>query len=316
MSLAQRIQRGDRTSSRLDLDAIRQNNPLPAIVGAVVKLKPGFGEWKACCPFHSEKSPSFTIFDRGNRYHCFGCGASGDVIDFVRQLHGVGLRDAAEMLGAGELPTIEVAPARGREDGDSDRTADALAIWSNSSPAHGTLAETYLRYRGLDLAIPDSIRFATLRHGGRDYPVLVAAVTGADDRMCGIQRTYLADDGRGKADLRAAKLSLGRVRGGAIRLAPASGELVVCEGVEDALTLQQQLGLASWAAAGGSNLASMRFPGIVRRVTIGADNDDAGRNAARKAAEAIALRGIETRVMFPLSGAKDFNQEIMEGGRA
>lgn len=312
MSLAQRVYRGElrASASRLDLNAIRRDNPLPAIAGAVVKLKLGFGEWKGLCPFHSEKSPSFTIFDRGNRFKCFGCGATGDVLDFVRLLHGVGLRDAAELLGAGGLPTIEVAPMRGREDGDSNRTADALTIWSTSTPATGTLAETYLRWRGLDLPIPESIRFAALRYRGREYPVLVAAVTGADDRVCGIQRTYLADDGRGKADLPTPKLSLGRVRGGAIRLAPVAGELVVAEGLEDGLTLHQELGVAAWAAAGASNLSTMRFPPIVRRVTVGGDNDDAGRAAAAKAAESFALRGVEARVFFPSPGFKDHNDEL------
>ncbi len=219
------------------------------------------------------------------------------------------------MLGGGELPTIEVAPIRERDDGDSDRTADALAIWAAAVPAKGTLAETYLRWRGIDVAIPDSIRFAPLRHRDRVYPVLVAAVTGADDRMTGIQRTYLADDGQGKADLASPKLSLGKVRCGAIRLAPAAGALVVCEGLEDALTLQQELGVAAWAAAGASMLPSMRFPALVRQVTVGGDNDDAGRASANKAAESFAARGVETRVMFPLSGAKDFNSELMERAR-
>lgn len=312
MSLAHRVYRGEARSapSRLDLDAIRRDNPLPAIAGAVVKLQARGGEWKGCCPFHADRSPSFTIFSGGRRYHCFGCGSSGDVLDFVGRLHGVGLRDAAEMLGAGDLPTIEVAPMRDREEGDSDRTADALAIWAASVPAAGTLAETYLRWRGLDLPIPDSIRFASLTARRREYPVLVAAVTGADDRVCGIQRTYLADDGCGKADMPSPKLSLGRVRGGAIRLAPVAGDLVVAEGLEDGLTLQQQLGVAAWAAAGASNLSSMRFPPTVRRVTVGGDNDETGRKAAGKAAEAFALRGVEARVFFPAPGFKDHNDEL------
>jgi DNA primase len=311
MSLTQRVygREGRPAASRLDLDAIRRDNPLPPIVGALVKLKHAFGEWKGCCPFHADRTPSFTIFDRGNRFKCFGCGVSGDVLDFVRLLHGVGLRDAAE-LGGGELPTMEVAPMRERDETDSDRTADALAIWASAIPAKGTLAETYLRWRGLDLPIPESIRFAPLRHRGREYPVLIAAVTGTDDRMTGIQRTFLADDGRGKADLVSPKLSLGKVRCGAIRLAPAAGALIVCEGLEDSASLAQELGVSAWAAAGASMLPSMRFPPLVRQVTVGGDNDEAGRKAAHKAAEAFALRGIEARVFFPSPGFKDHNDEL------
>ena len=83
-------------NGRLDLDAIRAAHPLPGVVGAVVKLHRAGNEWKACCPFHADRSPSFTIYSGGTRYQCFGCGASGDVFDFLQRLHGVGLREAAQ----------------------------------------------------------------------------------------------------------------------------------------------------------------------------------------------------------------------------
>lgn len=135
----------------------------------------------------------------------------------------------------------------------------------------------------------------------------------ADDKLVGIQRTYLAPDGQGKASVPKPKLSLGRVSGCAIRLAPCAASLIVCEGLEDGLTLQQELGRAVWVAAGSSMLPNMIFPAGVREVAIGGDADDAGRNAAKKAREIFAHRGIRTRTFFP-SGAKDFNAEIM--GRA
>ena len=67
----------------MNLEEIRAANPLPSVAGGVVKLKRAGGEWKACCPFHSEKTPSFTIYGNGRRFMCFGCGAEGDVFDFV-----------------------------------------------------------------------------------------------------------------------------------------------------------------------------------------------------------------------------------------
>lgn len=296
---------------RHDLDAIRQNHPLPQVVGAVVKLQRAGKELKACCPFHADRSPSFTIFDGGQRFHCFGCGASGDVLDFIQQAHGVSLREAADMLTGGNLPSVYIAPLP--VDDGADRIADAKAIWRAAQPVTGTLAETYLRNRGLHLPIPDSIRFTSLRYGksGPEHPVLVAAIASVDDKLVGIQRTYLAPDGKGKAAVPKPKLSLGRVSGGAIRLAPCAASLIVCEGLEDSLTLQQELGQAVWVAAGASMLPNMLFPPGVHSVAIGGDNDDAGRNAARKAATVFAQRGIEARVFFP-DDAKDFNQQIME----
>jgi DNA primase len=315
MSLIERIH--GTAARRVDVDAIRRNYLLPAIVGASVKLLRAGREFKACCPLHPDRTPSFTIYDSGRRFQCFGCGAQGDVLDFVQLSHGVSLREAADMLTGGNLPSVEVAMPPPGSGGEADRTGEALAIWRAAEPATGTLAEVYLRSRCLHLPIPDSIRFARLRYGNRgpEYPCLVAAVASADDRLIGIQRTYLNADGSGKLAVTKPKLSLGAVSGGAIRLAPCARSLIVCEGLEDGLTLQQELGRAVWVSAGTSNLASMRFPPGVGTVAIGGDADDAGRAAARKAAEAFASRGIKARMFFPIE-AKDFNAELMEGGRA
>lgn len=293
----------------LDLDAIRRAHPLPGVVGAVVKLQRAGNEFKACCPLHADRSPSFTIFDGGRRFQCFGCGAGGDVLDFLQQLHGVSLRDAADMLTGGNLPSVHVAPLP--VDDGADRIAEAKAIWRSAEPAKGTLAETYLRSRGLHQRIPESIRFTRLRYGakGRAHPVLIACVASADNKLIGIQRTFLAPDGLGKAAVPKAKLSLGRVSGGAIRLAACAASLIVCEGLEDGLTLQQELGRAVWVAAGASMLPAMIFPAGVQSVAIGGDNDNAGQLSARKAAETFAHRGIESRVFFPVD-AKDFNDEL------
>jgi DNA primase len=298
---------------RLDLDAIRRDNPLPeVIVGAGVTLKRKGNELVGLCPFHSERSPSFTVFDGGQRFHCFGCGAGGDVLDFVQALHGVGLREAGEMLGGGELPVVSL-PSLPVDDG-SDRTEEALAIWDAAQPIKGTLAETYLRWRGIDIALPDCLRFASLRYGrsGPDYPVMVAAVSDVADRIIGIQRTYIAPDGRGKADVPKAKLSLGRVTGGAVRLTEPARALILTEGVEDALSLIQSLGRAAWATCGTSNLGKVVLPFATEDVVIGADNDDAGEAAARKAAETYAQQGCRVRIIRPLPGCKDFNQELQE----
>lgn len=300
----------------LDLDAIRADHPLIAVAGAVLKLQRAGPEWKACCPFHSDRTPSFTIFSGGERFHCFGCGASGDVLDFIQRLHGVQLREAADMLTGGDLPSVHIEPAPANT--AVDRLPEAKAIWRNAVAVQGTPVETYLRSRGLDLPIPDTIRCANLRYGttGPEMPVLVAAVASADNKLVGIQRTYLKPDGSGKATVSKPKLSLGKVAGGAIRCAPAARSLILCEGLEDALTLQQEIGQAVWCAAGASMLPSMILPAGVEEVAIGGDADEAGKAAANKAAETFARRGVKVRVFFPTPPHKDFNEELMKGSRA
>lgn len=302
--------------SLLDVMAIRTAHPLPAIAGASVKLFKAGNEFKGCCPFHDDRSPSFTIFANGQRFYCFGCGATGDVLDFVQRAHRVDLRTAADMLCGGNLPSVEIAPVVESGPGP-DRSGEALEIWRNAVPVEGTEAERYLRFRGLHLPIPRSIRFARLRYGkrGPERPCLVACVGSVDNKIVGIQRTFLNEAGTGKASVPKAKLSLGHVAGGAIRLAPAASDLIVCEGLEDGLTLMQELGRAVWVAAGASMLPKMQFPVGVRKVAIGGDGDQAGRDAAGAAASAYAERGLSTRVFFPVDGFKDFNDELRGVGQ-
>jgi len=77
-------------------------------------LKRAGREFVACCPFHAEATPSFTIFmgkDQVERFHCFGCGAHGDVIDFVRKIRSVDLGEAIGLLGGGTAAP-NAAPAK------------------------------------------------------------------------------------------------------------------------------------------------------------------------------------------------------------
>lgn len=298
----------------IDLHAIRQANPLPPIVGASVKLQRAGNEFKACCPFHPDRSPSFTIFADGERFHCFGCGASGDVLDYVQRLHGVGLIDAAEILGGSNLPIVTV---RAADTARVNRTSEAVAIWNGAKNAAGSPVERYLTSRGVN-HLPSSIRFQRLSYGKSEtIPCLIAAVQDVHAHIVGIQRTYLRSDGKGKADVPKPKLSLGKVSGGAVRLGQIgeSGIVTVCEGLEDGCTLTQELGGPVWVAAGASMLPAMQFPSGVRSVVIAADNDDAGTIAANKAAEGFMSRGLVVRIIRPLKGFKDFNAEL-QGNRS
>ncbi|WP_298290741.1 toprim domain-containing protein [Novosphingobium sp.] len=130
--------------------------------------------------------------------------------------------------------------------------------------------------------------------------------------VVGLQRIYLRSDGGGKANLPQAKLSLGKVTGGAIRLGDldASGAVTVCEGPEDGLSLLETMGGPVWVAAGATFLPAMQFPPEIRSIIIGADNDEAGAMAADKAAKVFAKRGLAVRIIHPLTGFKDWNDEL------
>ena len=92
----------------MNTENIKQSHNIVDYINQYVPLKPsGSGEFKALCPFHSEKTPSFTVSEKKQFYHCFGCGANGDVIKFVETYQGVEFIDACKILG-GEVDEMDL----------------------------------------------------------------------------------------------------------------------------------------------------------------------------------------------------------------
>ena len=82
------------------LDELRARVTLSSVVMRTTKLQRAGREWKACCPFHNEKTPSFTVSDEKGFYHCFGCGAHGDVIRWMTDQRGLSFMDAVKELAS------------------------------------------------------------------------------------------------------------------------------------------------------------------------------------------------------------------------
>lgn len=296
---------------RQQIETARGNIDLPAIAGKLLKLQRAGNEWKACCPFHSDKTPSFTIYHRGHwRYHCHGCGADGDGLDWLRRTAGLNMREAAQIGGTlSAASTLDNPTAVDR----SAKVKAARRMSANAIPASDTPAQDYLFARGINIPMPDSVRFARLSHPEtrRQHPVALFDVTDINGDVQGVQRVYLADDGKGKLKgVEANKLSLGPISGGAIRFAPASVQVTLAEGPETALSFQQIFGLTCWATCGVQMLGKVKLPDFVRRVIIAADNGQAGENGAMSAARAYAAQGREVRIIRPLEGFGDFNDEL------
>lgn len=294
----------------IDFAEIKRGYSLAAVMSAYVSVRRNAQGGAARCPFHDDRSPSLSIYADDTRFLCHGCGAQGDVIDFLMAIHSVSMGEALAMLESGEFPEREqsVDPAA-----DAERIAAAHATWASTVPATGTAVETYLRSRHIAITIPTCIRFAMLPYGNSaPMPCLAAALTDCDERLTGVHRIFLRSDGAAKANVAKPKLSLGIIRGSAIRLAPldGAGELVICEGIEDGLSLLQMTGAPVWAVAGASMMASVQFPSEVRAIVIASDNDEAGMRAASRANHAFGGRGLTVRLLRPHDGFKDFNDEL------
>jgi DNA primase len=135
------------------LEELRARTPLAALIGRRVKLARSGRHWKACCPFHAEKSPSFYVYEDG--YHCFGCGAHGDAIGFVMKSQGAAFMDAVEALASEAglevpKPSPAAAQAAQRRLDLHGVLAAAAGVYQRAlfSPA-GAGALAYLRRRGL-----------------------------------------------------------------------------------------------------------------------------------------------------------------------
>jgi len=138
------------------LDQLRTRITLSALIGRSTRLTKSGREFKACCPFHNEKSPSFTVNDEKGFYHCFGCGAHGDAIRWMTDHQGLSFMDAVKELAAEagmDVPAPDPRAAKAAEKRDTLHDVMAAAqgwfVQNLSSPG-GESARAYLATRGFD----------------------------------------------------------------------------------------------------------------------------------------------------------------------
>ncbi len=134
------------------IDEVVARSDIVEIVGARVSLKKAGREYKACCPFHSEKTPSFWVSPEKQFYHCFGCGAHGTVVGFLMQYEKLefpeAIADLAERAGL-ELPR----ETQGTRDSGSFPLHELMAAASRffeQNLKDSARARAYLQSRGVD----------------------------------------------------------------------------------------------------------------------------------------------------------------------
>jgi DNA primase len=141
------------------LDELRARTILSTIIMPSVKLIRAGREWKACCPFHNEKTPSFTVNDDKGFYHCFGCGAHGDAIRFLTDQRGMPFMDAVKELAAKAGMDVPAPDPRAKEQAERATTLTdvmaEVAKWyvEQLNGLAGADAREYLKRRGIDAAI-------------------------------------------------------------------------------------------------------------------------------------------------------------------
>lgn len=261
---------------------------------------------------------------KGQNALTLSTGSDGRLLAHCKRA-GCDFRDLAAALGlrSGDFAKPDPSEMWAREAAEraeaDKRARQAEAIWRESMPLAGTLAETYLRARGITCRLPQTLRFCPdCWHGAtaQRLPALVALVEGCDRPA--VHRTYLRADGAGKAAVEPQKAMLGATAGGAVTLQVGSGRLVLAEGIETGLSLAS--GLLPYpatvlAALSTSGMTALRLPANPGRLTIASDGDAAGRMAAQTLAEKAYALGWRVSIL-PAPDGQDWNDVLMQKGKA
>lgn len=240
-----------------------------------------------------------------------------DLIGYATGLSDAALFDEAARL-AGMNHPVAVPARTSTERTQADHSAEIARLVGGAVPVAGTPGEAYLRGRGLsDPGSPDLLFHPDLPDfdSRRGWVGLIAILRLSDgSRAPGIHRTFLVDDGSGKAP--PGRKMLGSVKNAVVRLfpMPQDGHIGVAEGIETALAAHALFGTCVWAALSADGLARFQWPGETQRITIFADTGEVGRQAAVTLSERLNQAGIPNEIVQPLHG-DDFNDDLLRGAR-
>jgi hypothetical protein len=285
--------------------------PLADVIG--MPLRDG----KICCPFHADSTPSLHLYD--DHFHCFGCGAHGDHIDWLMMVEGMDRDEAVRVLKSWDHPIVRPRPA---PEGEEEKRRLALQLWHDARPIAGTLAARYLsERRRIDVAaLPDgdaALRFhpSCLFGSGVRKPCLIALLRDVvTDEAIGIHRIALTPD----AD-RIERRMLGGA--GAVKLWPAASQLIVGEGIETVLAAATRILYhgaplrPAWSALSSGFLGKLPVVPGVERLLILVDHDvnGEGQRAAARCTERWSRAGRGVIQLKPKRLGDDFNDVIMRG---
>jgi phage/plasmid primase-like uncharacterized protein len=250
-------------------------------------------------------------------------GEHGDLLDLIRE--SCGLVEFADALAEARrflsLPPPELAPdsRHSTVPAPAGSPESARRLFAISKPIHGTVAETYLRSRGIStlhetasLRFHDSCYYKPDHDSPREtWPALIAAVTTLNGIITGVHRTWLNPSGRSKAPIDTPRRAMGYLLGNAVRFGAVDDDVLVAgEGIETMLSLRCALPALPMAAALSANhLAAMALSSSsLRRLYIARDADAAGDAVQAVLLQRAETAGIEAVALSPRLG--DFNEDL------
>jgi hypothetical protein len=253
-------------------------------------------------------------------------GEHGDLLDVIRE--SCGLVDFHDVIGEARrflsLARLQPSPGchtRKQPPAPTGSPESARRLFVVSHPIAGTIAEMYLRKRGITaLHETRALRFHPRCYYRPDsdaptevWPALIAAVTDLAGKITGAHRTWLDPSGRDKAPVNTPRRAMGHLLGHGVRFGVATDVLAAGEGLETMLSLRSALpALPMLAALSANHLAAILFPATLRRLYVARDRDPAGDLATVTLTERAQSAGIEALTLTPALG--DFNQDLRQLG--
>jgi hypothetical protein len=249
-------------------------------------------------------------------------GEHGDLLDLIALNRGLDrLRDTLNEARTFLAMPAEPVRRHGCLSAPRGSPESARRLYAMSWPIAGTLAETYLRGRGI-LTMPpgDPLRFHPRCYHRLDgdsstetWPALIAAVTDLGGTITGAHRTWLDRSGQAKAPIESPRRAMGHLLGHGVRFGVVDDVLAAGEGIETMLSLRCVLPtLPMVAALSANHLAALLFPPTLRRLYVARDRDPAGDAAMASLHHRATAAGIETLGLSPRFD--DFNEDLLRQG--
>jgi hypothetical protein len=253
-------------------------------------------------------------------------GEHGDLLDLIALNRGLNhfpdvLDEARAFLNLRKVNVSSCSYMSKQPSVSTGSAESARRLFAMSRPLGGTIAETYLRRRGITaLHEIRSLRFHRRCYYRVDadgptevWPALIAAVTDRADNITGAHRTWLDPSGNDKASVDTPRRAMGHLLGHGVRFGIAIDVMAAGEGIETMLSLRSALPtLPVLSALSANHLAAILFPAALRRLYVARDRDRAGDLAVAVLTERAQSAGIEVLTLTPALG--DFNEDLRELG--
>jgi len=320
------------------IESLKNSIDIVDVIGSFIELRKAGANYKANCPFHGEKTPSFVVSPTKQIYHCFGCGVGGDSIKFVMELEKLSYPESIEKLAS--MHNFSLTYTKGSSDySDAKRILEAIGQWYTKNLNQNITAKQYLLDRGVSQSSIERFEIGYVPAGQQVMQFLTSALLPLPKAVeAGIiaqnenkQGYYARLAERITFPIYSASASIVGFGGRTITNHPAkyinspqtklfnksrllygyhlakesiyrNKKIIICEGYLD-VVMFHQAGFTEAVAGMGTALTAEHLP-ILRKgdpkVILAYDGDKAGKQAALKAAQMLSVAGFDGGVvLFP-----------------